>query len=112
MSDPIVSKDTLLKPRLTEGTVAIPGVGTVRIRSLSRAEVLTAGERDRTGWEVALLAAGVVEPDLTEDEVRQWRENAPPDTVNVVAEAILGLSGMLSTAVGEAKRSFPEEPGA
>lgn len=110
MSDtPIISKDVLLKAQLPESTVDVPGVGRMRVRGLSRMEVLLARDRDRAGWEASLLTAGLVEPALTEDEVNIWREGATTDVVNTVVEAILGLSGMLKKAVEEAKTSFPEK---
>lgn len=108
MSEFIISKEAFLKTSLPEGTVDVPGIGTVRIRGLSRSEVMIAGERDKTGWEVALLALGIVEPELTEDEVRAWRETTTTRVVNTVTEAVLGLSGMLRTSLGEAKATFPE----
>ncbi|GHF30821.1 MULTISPECIES: hypothetical protein [Actinomycetes] len=95
-----MDKSALLKPRLAERDVEVPGVGTVRVRSLSRAEALSlkgkemsAGKMERT-----LLALAMVNPALTEDEVKQWQDAAPAGELNAVQDAILELSGMKKEA--------------
>lgn len=107
MTDPIVSKETFLKSQLPENTMEVPGVGTIRIRGLSRAEVLKFTGLDSNERENAWLAAGIVDPDLSEEDVRAWRESAISKTVNTVVEAILELSGMLERSEAELRRSFP-----
>ncbi|MEU7817060.1 hypothetical protein [Pseudonocardia sp. NPDC049154] len=104
-----VSKETLFKARLTEEDVEIPGVGTVRIRALSRAEVLAFRSRkveDVADMERALLSKGLVEPALTEDEVRQWQEASAAGELEPVTRAISRLSGMDETAAKEAVKRF------
>jgi hypothetical protein len=105
-SDPIISKETFLKSYLPEGTTDVLGIGVIRIRGLSRAEVLKASDMSREDREVAFLVAGIVEPELSEPDVRAWRESTTTRTVNAVVEAILDLSGMLERSAAEAKRSF------
>lgn len=105
----MIDKETFLKARLPERTVDLPGVGEIRVRGLSRAEaglLRTFGE-NVDGAEVFVLAAGLVAPDLTEDEVRQWLTVVPAEEVETVSAAILGLSGLTGNPVGEAERSFP-----
>jgi len=112
MSDPaVVSKEVLLKPQLPEELVEVAGLGAVRVRGLSRAEVVTAQapDKDRNDFETALLTFGLVDPALTETEARQWRETALSKTVNDVSSAILRLSGLLPGAAKAAKRTFRDD---
>jgi hypothetical protein len=109
----VTDKETFLKARLPEREVDLEGVGTVRVRSLSRAEAgrLPQMAEDPDAAEVFILATGLVDPSLSEDEVRTWLANATAGEVETVTEAILALSGLLGDAVGEARRRFPERPG-
>jgi hypothetical protein len=107
----MTDKERFLKSRLPEQDVDIPGVGTVRVRSLSRAEagrLKTFVDGDAEAGEVFVLAVGLVDPRLTEDEVRQWMAAAPTDEVELVAGAVMVLSGLVEGA--ETVRRFP--PGA
>lgn len=109
----MMDKETFLKTRLPERTVDVDGVGEVRVRGLSRAE----GARlkdfvdDPEAGEVFVLAAGLVDPALTADEVRLWQAAATAGEVEAVTTAILELSGLLPDAVGAAQRSFQPQPG-
>lgn len=123
MSDSLpISKEAFLKPGLPEETVTIDNLGTVRIRSLSRAEFLKHRMADGTGWEVGIIAAGLVEPALSEDEVRVWLDGCMPKVSDDLGAAILRLSGLrkaldeigqahANPAVEDAKRNFRDEPG-
>lgn len=106
--DLVISKEAFLKSGLPEETVTIDGLGTVRVRSLSRAEFLDVREKDTVGWEIGVVTCGLVEPALTEDEVKQWRETTTPRVFDDLAGEVLRVSGLRAAAVGEAKRSFPE----
>lgn len=106
-----MDKELLFKPRLPEDDVPLPGVGTVRVRGLSRAEVLTAREESTSGFEVRMLALGMVDPQLTEAEAARWQKAAPAGELKPVTEAILALSGM---GQGADKSGLPgdgDEPG-
>jgi hypothetical protein len=109
----MTDKETFLKARLPEKEVDLDGVGTVRVRSLSRAEAgrLKDYTDNADDAEVYVLTVGLVDPALTEEEVRQWLQGATAGEVDIVTTAILGLSGLLGDAVGEARRSFRPEPG-
>jgi hypothetical protein len=90
-----VDKDLLFKPRLPEEDVELPGVGTIRVRGLSRIEgihVQAASGVEAT--ERRALALGMVEPTMTEEEVGRWQRAAPVGELQPVAEAITRLSGM------------------
>lgn len=110
MSDgAIISKDAFLKASLPESEFNVPGLGTIRLRGLSRAEVVRFAELDFDGREVHTLACGIVAPELTEDEVREWRSTVVSRTVRLINDEIIKLSALNENAVGDAKRSFQEE---
>lgn len=114
MSDGVIlSKEAFLKVSLPEEVVTVEGLGPVRIRSLSRAEFMKVRQSDADGWEIGIVTYGLVEPALTEDEVREWREtSSAPQLFDDLAGEILRISGLRKAAVAEAKRSFPEGPSA
>lgn len=94
--------------------VEIPGVGSVRVRGLSRAESLIVGkaEGDPTATERAILRFGLVDPALTEAEIRDWLKVAPNAHVDPVTKAIARLSGMWEGADKAAYKSDGGESGA
>lgn len=105
-----MDKELLFKPRLAEEDVEVPGVGTVRVRALNRAESIavaeakTVAERDRR-----LLAAGMVDPALSLAEVGRWQDASPGGEIERVSEVIARLSGMLPGADKEAYKSVRGE---
>lgn len=99
-----MDKKLLLKPRLPEAEVEIPGVGKVRVRGLSRAEAMLVRQvEDVKAFECRMIALGMVEPKLTEDEVEQWQQATTPAELEAITSAILDLSGM---AVGADKTAY------
>lgn len=108
----IVDKSALFAPRLPESDVEVPGVGTVRVRALTRAEVMRAqktAKDDPAALEQQVLSAGMVEPRLSVTEVQRWMEAAPANELEPVQEAILALSGMGKKAAKEAYADFRGE---
>ncbi len=115
-----MDKEALLKPRLNEAEVEIPNLGTVRVRGLSRAEVLMVrkatddagvdGPRALT-LERKMLALAMVDPKLTEAEVGQWQHAAGVGEINVVSEKVQELSGMLEGSAKAAYKSVRGESG-
>ena len=107
-----MDKGVLLRRRLREDTVAIDGVGAVKVRGLSRGEaddVVTAREADGVlAMERKILHFGVVDPALTEDEVSQWQRLADTAELNAVIARISELSGMDE---GAAKSGVPGDGG-
>lgn len=105
-----VDKAALLAKRgIGTETVDLPGVGEVVVRGMSRAEALSMqklGDLDAADMERRLLAVAMVEPALTEDEVRQWQEAAPAGELEPVTTAITRLSGLAVTAVKEEMKTF------
>ena len=102
-----MDKAALFKNRLPEADVDLPGVGTVRLRGLTRAEVLMVrkatdnenmdGDRALV-LEKKLIAKAMVDPELTEGEVSRWQNTATPGELEPVIEKIQELSGLLEGA--------------
>lgn len=107
----MIDKDLLFKARLPERDVDIDGVGTVRVRGLSRPEGFEVkqvkGERE---IEVAILARALVDPPLTDSDVRAWQEAATAGELEPIVAAVLELSGLVPPTMREAVASFPGEP--
>lgn len=97
-----MDKATLLKGYLPKSDVELPsGTGTVLVRGLSRNEAVAvqAGVSDDQAdaaetLEVRALARGMLDPALTEDEVREWRMTGLAADVQAVAQEISRLSNM------------------
>ncbi len=90
-----MDKDKLIAPRLQELDVEVPGVGTVRVRGLNRLQSIHVGSaKDQAGMERRMLALGLIDPVITEDEAYQWQKNSPGGELEPVTNAIAELSGM------------------
>lgn len=106
-----MSKDAFLVRRLPTHKIELEA-GTVEVRALSRAEAMKLpqyqGQADEA--EVFILSAAVVDPQFSEDEVRQWRDGSPADEIGLVVDTILELSGLTEGAekrvVNDAVRRF------
>lgn len=106
-------KELLFKSRLPEDDVEVPGIGTVRVRGLSRTEALHCrGTSDLVAVERRMLAAGLVDPVLSENEVKRWQEASPAGELEALTLKISELSGMTETAAKEAYVEFEENPDA
>ncbi|NIL40504.1 hypothetical protein HCB17_04475, partial [Salinispora arenicola] len=120
-AEQMVDKQVLLTPRLgKEADVPIPGVGTVRVRTLSRAEVI--GLRKATDdahldgprvltLERKMLAAAMVAPVLTEAEVGRWQKSSPAGEMDEIVYKVQEMAGMLDTSPREAMSNFRGESG-
>lgn len=89
-----MDKELLFKRKASEATREVPiaDIGIVLVRALSQGEVSRA--KDDKDYESALLADALLDPELTQDEARQWLDTAPAgDTVSVM-DAIAELSGL------------------
>ncbi|NJN84429.1 MAG: hypothetical protein HC802_20565 [Caldilineaceae bacterium] len=95
-STPVISVDDFLAGILGEEELYdLAGVGVVRIRSLTSAEVErmpeASGENSHRFMR-AVIGAGLVEPKLTAEQVGQL-ENGKAGTVTTLATRILEISG-------------------
>lgn len=106
-------KDLLFKPRLPEADVEVPGIGTVRVRALSRAEAMLVRKADGTAAvERKMLALALVDPVLTESEVGRWQKASIAGELEPVTDKVSELSGMTQGAAKEAYQEFDEDPDA
>lgn len=104
-----LDKAALFAPRLDEEEVEVGALGTIRIRSLSRSEVLAFRNRkveDAAEMERVLISTALVEPVLTEDEVGQWQAASSAGELEPVTQAISRLSGLDTAAAKEAVKRF------
>lgn len=106
----MTDRTRLLKPRLPEREIDLDGVGTIRVRGLSRAEVLSCKGKQRDELEPVLLAMAMVDPALTEDDVHAWRQVATTEEIRVVLETVWDLSGLGEGAGKATYKSVPDEP--
>lgn len=113
-----IDKETLLARRadtehgMPEAEVEIPGVGTVRVRGLTRGEVFRVQQVKGTdAIERKILAMGMVDPPLTEQEARRWQHNSPAGEIDLVADKIRELSGLKRESAKEAYKSLRDESG-
>lgn len=105
----MIDKEALLKPRLAEREVEIPGVGSVRVRAMSRAEALglrNVPPGDLAAVERYMLRHGLVEPVLTPEEIVQWQQASPGAELDAVVDAIADLSGVKEGAPRQAYDQF------
>lgn len=97
------SKDDLLAVQAETRDHTLSTGHVVKIRGLTVAEARAiSGE----SVQATTIAAGLVEPAMTVEEVERWIERAPAGDVIGLLMAIQGLSGMLEGAAKEAYKSF------
>lgn len=106
-----VDKELLFKSRLPEADVDVPGLGvTVRVRGLSRAEAMQIQKLEGTAAiERAMLAMALVDPQLSEGEVRQWQEAAPAGELEPITDKVAELSGMKQDSAKDAYKELASD---
>lgn len=102
-----LDKEALLNRRRTDRTEEVDlGEGTVTVRGLIRAEITRAraiaGKASKEN-QVAIMdnhmiAAGLVDPEMTVEEVAAWLEQAPAGDAVAVLGTIQELSGLAEGA--------------
>lgn len=107
-----ITKADLATPRLKEDDVEIEGIGMVRVRALSRLEAATLPETNKSDREAHILAMGLTNPKMSVSEIKAWQAAAPAGELNVVAQRIGELSGLLETSGTDAYKSDGEPSGA
>lgn len=102
MDGQYVSIDELVARTLTEDDHELKSGGRVRIRALSRATVLriqTIGKGNVLKLEQETIAAGLVEPRMTVEQVAAWQAADPAGgDIGHLMEAIRDLSGLAEGA--------------
>jgi hypothetical protein len=104
-------KSKLLTARFTTEDVPIDGVGVVKVRALSRAEVLEqrkalkgvkteAEARDKAvdgDWELWAVSTAMVDPEMSREDVVAWQKASPANEIEMITEVIMRLSGIGKT---------------
>lgn len=110
-----MDKGALFKARLPEDVVDVPGIGAVRVRGLSRIDLLTIHRADTSApgaFERMLLARAMIDPELTEEEVGQWQEASSPHEIEAVASVVTRLSALHKDAAKDVYKEFESDPDA
>lgn len=106
----MLDKNALLAKREHDTEdVELPTLGgSVKVRGMTRAEALriVGKPMDADEAERKLLALAMVDPVMTEDDVRQWQKVAPAGELEPIGVAIRRLSGLGSNAVKEGIAQF------
>jgi hypothetical protein len=105
-----MDKSRLTGPRAStasgfpESDVPVPGMGTVRVRALSRTEVLVVrkatddehmdGPRALT-LERKMLSSAMVHPEMSESDIGDWQKHGLAGELQPVVMMVQQLSGML-----------------
>lgn len=105
----MLDKESLLKPRLIDEVMELLTGGEIRVRGLSRDEVLQLRLGPDATFEARLLVFGVVEPELTEAEAIEWQKASPAKEIELVQHKISDLSGMGAAFPVEAYKSVRSE---
>lgn len=108
----ILSKEALLKVHTGEDLVDVPELGgQVRVRGLSRAEVLMLGKMEVDDARDALtISLGMVDPPMSPDDVMGWNGAALTDEIDDVRTKILVLSKLMKDAAKELYRAMEDDP--
>lgn len=91
--------------------VELPTLGfSVKVRGLTRSEALAVVGKEMSPAEAErkLISRAMVDPRMTEDQVRQWQKVAPAGELKPVEEAVKEMSGLGATSVKEAVAGFPD----
>jgi hypothetical protein len=104
-------KELLFKPTLPEADVVVPGKGTVRVRALTRLEAMSCKESEGTAAiERKMLAMAMLDPPMTEGEVKRWQEASAAGEMDVVSNKVSELSGMLPGTDKATYKEFEADP--
>lgn len=102
------TKSKLLARRLGSKTVATE-VGDLVVRALNREEARqVAAAKDQAERDRRLLSLGIVDPELTADDVDAWSAAAPAGELEDVSLEIAKLSKMMPDDPKEQYKSFRE----
>lgn len=113
-----MDKKKLLKARPLEAEVDVPDVGTIKVRALTRADVLAIADAqrnadrlgDRAYFEQLMLASALVDPALTADEVAEWQAVAPSKVIGTVVDAVTSLAALTPDAAKDMFKEMQSDP--
>jgi hypothetical protein len=116
MTDNVITDKARLFDQLglPEADVELDGVGTVRVRALSRYEILLAGkgkdENDVLAIEQAMLSMAMVSPQVSKADVEKWQKASPIGQIQRVTTKVNELSGVGQNSGKDAYKSVRGEP--
>ena len=103
-----MDKASLFVLRLPQEDIEIPGVGTIRVRGLSRHEaVVMQAIKGSQEQERIMLRFGMVDPQIDEADAKAWQSASPAGELEPVTQLISRLSGMGPQADKESYKSLP-----
>lgn len=107
MSKPTLTRNEAIAPREPVTRTVDVGDFIVRVRSLTRGEVMQMqGADGLKGMEARLLSAALLDPVLTEAEAAAWIENSPAGEIEPVTNAISEISGLGANSAKQAMSQF------
>lgn len=91
-----LTREEILARKVGKGTATLPDGSTVAIRALTRDEVLEMQQGDRSLAERDnyIVATGLTDPQLSEDDVAAWAAAGGAGDLVAVSDAIAELSGL------------------
>jgi hypothetical protein len=105
-----MDKELLFKSRVPEGEIELSGIGTIRVRGLTRAEAFLLQQLNNTEIiERRMIAITMVDPPLTESEVGKWQKASSAGELEAVTSKIQQLSGMGDAATKAVYKSDGEQ---
>ncbi len=104
-----MDKEKLFVDRIGLEDYEVPGLGTIKLRALNRFQALLIAECKSTEQrEIKMLKWGLVDPELTDAEIKRWYAASPAGEIENISKAIARLSGLME---GAAKEQFPTDGG-
>ena len=94
-----LTREQILARKLGRDVVEIDDGETVEVRGLNRHESIAAGEiDDKTERDAFIISCGMVDPQMTVDEVIEWGKNDAGGVLEAVSLRIGELSRMVEGA--------------
>lgn len=107
-----LTREQILARKTGRGTSTLPDGATVAIRALTRDEVLEMNELPPGARDNYVIAHGVTDPKLSEEDVAAWAAEADAGDLVGVSMDIAALSKLVSGAEKETYKSFRGGSGA
>ena len=99
MSDDDLKSRLLNRTGLPEKDIELEGFGVLRVRALSRAEaMLVQNEPNAMAKDRKTIEFGLLDPKMTNAEIKQWQMISPAGELETVTDAIGELSGVVTKA--------------
>jgi hypothetical protein len=103
---------TTAAPALPQEEFEIEGKGSVLIRALSRAQILSLQSAESKGVlysERRMLALAIVEPEFSEDDIGNWQKSSLASELEALTVRIAEMSGIRKDSQKAAYADFRDE---